>query len=473
MVLEESRDHEVDNPGDFKDIEGKGYEVENPKDFKDSESDDGIVLLDDPSLFPEGGLRAYTVVVGAFIGFIGTLGFVNSLGVLQTYITTNILISTSESKIGWIFSIYGFLSFGLTLILGPVFDRLGCKIPLFVGLIMQTTGFMCMSLSTELYQFILSFSILGGLGTSLTFAPLLGCISHWFYRNRAQVVGLAYVGGAIGGIIFPLLFRSLLPKVGFGWTIRIGAFMVFAFLLTGFLLVADRKEIIQKAHVKNKEDDEPIQKEKITSEILKSIDFRVFKDPIYSGLVLALLFNGFAFLITLTYMPSYAVANRAHQNSSYLLLVVFNSMSIPGRIIPGIIADRYGRFNTLCIIATTSTIAFCIIWLPPPIGHKTVSIYIFAGVYGFTSGSVLSLTPACIGQICKTKDFGKRAGTAFFILSFGDLFGVPIGGAIIGKNELVLGFDHLVIFISVLSFLGAVSAYVSRYLYKGFRLVKV
>ena len=47
---------------------------------------------------------------------IGSLGYVNSGGVIQSYISTNILINDSQSSIGWIFLIYNFSAFGGILI---------------------------------------------------------------------------------------------------------------------------------------------------------------------------------------------------------------------------------------------------------------------------------------------------------------------------------------------------------------------
>ena len=128
----------------------------------------------------------------------------------------------------------------------------------------------------------------------------------------------------------------------------------------------------------------------------------------------------------------------------------------------------------LCVVGLTSTLAFAIIWLPPPIGHTRVGIYLFSAIYGFTSGSILSIAPACVGQICHTKDFGKRYGTAYFALSFADLLGIPIGGAFIGTNTYsVKGYDNMVIFITVLSAIGTIAALVARYLHGGLKWVIV
>ncbi|KAK6464162.1 major facilitator superfamily domain-containing protein [Scheffersomyces coipomensis] len=420
------------------------------------------IFLDDPDRFAEGGREAYTVLLGSFLGLTGVLAFVNSAGVVENYIQDVLLPDVQTSTIGWIFSLFNFLGFGLTIISGPVFDKIGCKIPIAIGTVLLTLGLIFASLSTEIYQLILSYGILGGLGISLTFGPFVGVLSHYFLRRRAMAIGCAYIGGAIGGVVFPVMFRALFPKLGWGWTVRIGAFICFTLLTAGWLLVRDR-------HLEFRDETNT---DTISKQILKSIDFRIFKNKVYTSLVLALLGNGFAFLITMTYLPSYASAFGYSASDSYLLLVVFNSLSIPGRVIPSYIADKYGRFNAVCITSTISTLAFFLIWVNRKSGHTLGGLFTFAGIFGFSSGSILSLTPATIGQIFKVEKIGAGIGTAFFVLSFGDLIGIPIGGAITNPKTKE-SFDNLVIFVSLCSLCGTIGSYTARYLYAGFRLARV
>lgn len=417
--------------------------------------------LDDPDLFPDGGLRANLVIAGSFCGFIGLLAFVNAGGVLESYISKSILPDTKTSSIAWMFAINQFIGFGGTLVVGPMFDRIGARRPIAVGIVLLTLGIMCMLELTQLYQFVLSYGVVCGLGVALTFGPFLSVISHFFYRHRGRSLGIAYIGGAVGGLITPVIFLDLQPKIGFPWAIRVIGFICLMFLVLGWFCVRDRREVFA-THVPD---------EKVWVTIVKSIDLKSFKDKIFTSLVLSLLGNGFAFLISLTYLPSYAVACGYPESKSYLLLTVFNSFSILGRVIPGILADYMGGFNTLCCIAVLSTISFFAVWLPSPVGHSIVGLYVFAGMYGFSSGLFLSLNPACIGAISKTKDFGKRSGTAFFVLSFADLTGIVIGGAIIHDGALKY-YDHLVIFAAVSSLLGTLGALAARYLYVGLRPVK-
>lgn len=423
-----------------------------------------IPLVDDPDRFPDGGATANMVLLGSFIGLIGVLAFVNTAGVTENYIATEILPDTDISTIGWIFSIYNFIGFGMTLVSGPIFDKVGCRIPIIIGIILMMVGLMCASVATEVYQFILAYGIVAGLGTAFTFGPFVAVLSHYFYKRRAFAIGFAYIGGAIGGVAFPIMFRELFPKIGFGWTIRIGAFICLALLSVGLALVRDRHKEFYVP--------DPENKDSIVSQIFKSIDFKIFKNKVYACLVLALLGNGLAFLVTTTYLTSYAAAFGHSSSASYMLLTVFNGASIPGRVIPSFFADRFGRFNVVCCISLMSTIVFYTVWVNKASGHTLGGLYTFAALFGFSSGSILSLTPALIGQIFKVEDIGRCTGTAFFVLSFGDLVGIPIGGAITNSKTRD-SFDNMVYFVSSCSLFGTITSFSARYLYAGFKKVKV
>lgn len=64
-----------------------------------------------------------------------------------------------------------------------------------------------------------------------------------------------------------------------------------------------------------------------------------------------------------------------------------------------------------------TTILIFILWYP--FGHYIGVLYPFVGLLGFGTGSILSLTPVCIGQICTTEEFGQWYGTCYLFASFG------------------------------------------------------
>ena len=421
----------------------------------------GLHLLDDPSNFPSGfHTRAILTVIGSFLGLTGALGFVNAAGVIQSYVTDNTLKDEAQTAISWIFSLYSFFAFGALLVSGPVFDKYGCKIPIMGGGIAMFLGLLATSFCHHVWHFILAYGFLAGIGAAFTFGPFIGVISHWYCTKRAIALGISYSGGGVGGVIFPLIFRSLFPKIGFGWSIRVGAFLSLFLLVVGWVMVTDRKEEFSEVGDGG-----------VFKEVFNSIDFKiVYKNPLFGIIVACLLFNGLAFLISIVELPLYA-SNRGYQDSdTYLLVVVFNSFSIPGRIIPSVVADKWlGRFNVFCLINCFSLVVFCIIWVP--FGHYLTALYVFAGCFGFSSGSVLSLSASLVASIVKTADVGKGLGTAYFVLSFGDLVGLPIGSAIATGSHA--SFDHLVYFLTCCAFVGACVSFIARYMYGGFNLKRV
>lgn len=75
--------------------------------------------------YPEGGAQAWLVVLGSLCSMFSGFGVVNSIGVINAYITDHQLKHYSDSDISWVFSFYIFLVFFCGLQIGPIFDARG------------------------------------------------------------------------------------------------------------------------------------------------------------------------------------------------------------------------------------------------------------------------------------------------------------------------------------------------------------
>jgi len=83
--------------------------------------------FDEGVVFPEGGRRAWLVVFGSWCALFSSLGLMNTMGAFQAYISTHQLKHLDVAVVGWIFSLYAFLTFGVGLFVGPLFDKYGPK----------------------------------------------------------------------------------------------------------------------------------------------------------------------------------------------------------------------------------------------------------------------------------------------------------------------------------------------------------
>ncbi|MCJ1246965.1 hypothetical protein MMC30_004176 [Trapelia coarctata] len=369
--------------------------------------------------YPEGGLEAWSVVFGSFCGMLAAFGLMNAVGVYQTYLSTNQLASYDESTISWIFGLYIFLAFFCGVQIGPVFDSKGPRYLVLAGSVLLLAAVFLVAESTQYWHFILSFGLLAGLGTSLIFTPAVSAIGHFFSTARGSATGIATTGGSLGGVIFPLMLQRLFPLVGFAWSTRILAFLLLILLILANALIKSRLPPKPGGSVWP--------------------DFLIFRDKVFTLTTAGVFFIEWGLFIPISYISLYALHVGLDPALSYQLIALLNVGSIFGRWLPGYVADRLGRFNTMILTIALSLLFTLAFWLPistpsdPP--HSTITItpliIIFALGFGFSSGSNISLTPVCVGQLCETEELGRYYATCYTVVSFGCLTGIPIAGAIL------------------------------------------
>ncbi|KAF6007300.1 hypothetical protein HII13_004612 [Brettanomyces bruxellensis] len=90
---------------------------------KNSQKDDEDEINEE-DLYPNGGIKAYTVVFGSFCCCVTLFGMMDSIGVIEAYVQIHQLSTTAVSSISWIFSIFMFISMFLGIITGPLYDLL-------------------------------------------------------------------------------------------------------------------------------------------------------------------------------------------------------------------------------------------------------------------------------------------------------------------------------------------------------------
>lgn len=396
--------------------------------------------------YPDGGVEAYLVVFGSFMGNVTCLGLINSIGAIQAYVSSHQLSDMNVSSISWIFSIYLSLAYALGIISGPIFDRKGARGILIVSTVLIFVGLMGASASTQIYQFILCFISLG-FGNGIGLTPVVGVINHWFFRKAGFATGVVTSGGSFGGLVFPLILRHTFNVYGYGWSIRILAFINLGCML---LAIAFSKERILKA---SPEATDPIITKhngmwtvNIKLAISKMLALaKKHSDRAFIFTIFGSLCSELCLLLALTYFVNYTVIHGYSESTGFLLLTVWNSTSIVGRILPGMISDYIGKFNVNIVMLTGLTTAMLSIWYA--FGSNIKALYAFACIGGFFQGLISALLPACLADITKVSEFGERFGILNFILSFANLVGIPIGASIINNNT-VHSYDVFVIFVS-------------------------
>ena len=100
---------------------------------------------------------------------------------------------------------------------------------------------------------------------------------------------------------------------------------------------------------------------------------------------------------------------------AFYVLAVMNAGGVLGRIAPAYLSDKIGRFNLLVPSAFLSGISCLIFWF---LAITLLSVLLFSVLYGFLSGSFVSVINPCVAQISEMSQMGTRTGMLYSIISF-------------------------------------------------------
>src|SRR5882762_10470469 len=79
-------------------------------------------------------------------------------------------------------------------------------------------------------------------------------------------------------------------------------------------------------------------------------------------------------------------------------LAVLNAASILGRILPLVLSDRIGSYNTLTGTTLFAVVLSLALWLRAP-GSDDGAGLAFAVLYGFASGAAIAVVTPCVARI--------------------------------------------------------------------------
>ena len=235
------------------------------------------------------------------------------------------------------------------------------------------------------------------------------CLAGWFNRKRGAAFGIVFTGSSIGGVVFPIMVSHLIRSVGFGWAMRICAFLLLFLLIIANLTV----------HVYH-----PPHAQKVTgAQLIKPLT------EIQFVLVTAGFFLfSYGFFAVINYFPVQAFRAGMDPDRVQYLLPILNAASLFGRLFSGFLGDKIGRFNIFIIVCYLSGIWILALWLPD---SSDPALIAFAVLFGFSSGAFVSLVTPLTMQISPMAELGFRTSIVLFVTAIGGLTTNPINGAIL------------------------------------------
>ncbi|PWN98156.1 MFS general substrate transporter [Tilletiopsis washingtonensis] len=369
---------------------------------------------------PDGGRTAWLTVLGCFLAFFASFGFVTGYGVFQSYYE-GILPSYSSDDISWIGSFQLWAITGMALPSVILSAHVGPHVTLAIGTFLTVFGVMMASISKEYYQLLLSHGICTGLGIGLTFMPIVGLPNQWFSKRRGLAVGLALGGSSVGGVIWPVVFNQMVnhDRISYGWTMRTIGFLQLALMGTAIALI--RSNVPRNKAVKLSSFHKPLMM------AVKSVGVVLF--------ALGLLLHFFGIYVPYFYAPAYAQSLGASPYTAFWVSAVLNAATFFGRFALGAVSDSLGHGNTLLVsVVVSAALAFA--WQGV---SSAAGIFVWVVFYGFFSGASVSLqSPAIVPLVPnpKLQLMGPYIAILCSFSSFGSLGGSPIAGRLLRSSAM-------------------------------------
>ncbi|WP_407157121.1 MCT family MFS transporter [Bradyrhizobium sp. STM 3557] len=322
----------------------------------------------------------------------------------------------SRGSVSLVFSLAGFLYFGLGIISGPLADRFGSRLLAVIGMVLLGVGLALASAAQNLVEVYAAYSLGVGLGCGCAYVPAIGAVQRWFVRRRGFASGLAVAGIGVGTLVMPPLASFLIAALG--WR---GAYLVLAVLALvaggGMALLIENDP---QGRGFNPDGDEQAQTVQASGTSVRD----AIRSRRFIGLYAACLICSFGVFVPFVHLVPFARDHDIAASMAALLLSVIGIGSTAGRFFLGAIADRMGRERSLLMMFIGMGISLSI-WA---LSADVWSLAVFAFVFGVFYGGWVAVLPAVVMDYFGGRNVSGIIGVLYTSVAFGTLIGPSAAG---------------------------------------------
>ncbi len=296
------------------------------------------------------------------------------------------------------------LVFAFTMIVaGRVQDTLSPRITAVLGGIFTGTGLIMIAFSSSWGSWIVGFGFLMGMGLGFGYASATPPAIKWFPPAKTgMIAGIVVAGFGLASVYIAPLAIFLIKTFGLSQSMMIFgiAFMIIVSVLAQFL-VNPPDGYVHPDVVKNN-----------TIAANNVIDYspkQMMKSSAFYKLWIMFCIGSGAGLMIIG-----GVAGMAKEGMGQMAWVVVALMAVGnalGRVIAGILSDKIGRENTLCIMMVFQAVVISSLLFITP--TQVILLVIAAILIGFNYGTNLSLFPSATKDYFGLKNFGVNYGLVF------------------------------------------------------------
>jgi MFS family permease len=300
------------------------------------------------------------------------------------------------------------------ILMGRLADRFGIVMPLVVGSIALSLGYLGTSRAATLWQFVLIQGLFVGLlGSSVTFGPLVADVSHWFTRHRGIAVSICASGNYLAGTIWPPILQHFTATVGWRRTM-VGVGLLCASTMLPLTLALRRRSPVSRGAVP-----------------ASAIATRAGGPPVSPGVLQVLLsVAGVACCVAMSMPQVHIVAYSSDLGHGVAhgaeMLSLMLGLGVVSRLVSGFVADRIGGVRTL-ILGSALQCLTLMLYLP---FHGLLSLYVVSALFGLSQGGIVPSYALIVREYFPSHEAGIRIGGVLMSTIVGMALGGWLSGAI-------------------------------------------
>jgi MFS family permease len=374
---------------------------------------------DAPAATAESPYAWLRLVVSLVITTIGGVGLW-SIAVVMPTIEAEFGVARADASLPFTLLMIGFAAGGI--LMGRLMDRFGIALPLGLGAVALAAGYGLAGKSETIWQFALAHGLLVGfLGSSATFGPVLADISRWFTTHRGIAVAVAACGSYLAGTVWPPVIQYFVEAAGWRAThIGIGLFCLVTIPpLT--LVLRPRPPQIQAAGTS------------LAAESHTSLN-GLSPGVLQALLVIAGLTCCIAMAMPQVHIVSLCTDLGYGAARGAQMLSVMLATGIVSRLGFGFVADRIGPIPTFLLSSCLQALSL-LLYLP---FDSLPSLFMVSALFGLAQGGIVPTYAMIIRAYFPAAEAGTRIG----LVISATLIGMAIGGWMSGAIfDLTLSYD--------------------------------
>lgn len=364
-----------------------------------------------PSHEPEvdGPYAWWRLLASVGLSTIGGIGLWSSVVVLPS-IEVEFGVDRGSASLPYFATMLGLAIGGIAI--GRLSDRFGIMPLLIFSSIMLGSGYVVSAHVTSYWQFILVQALMiGMLGASGSFGPLVADISLWFKRRRGIAVGIVASGNYLAGAVWPPILEQMIEAVGWRQThMTVGFFCTTAMLPLCFIL-RRRSNAVRDSAPENSPDE--------------LVSTGLSPKALQALLILAGLACCIAMSMPQVHIVAYCLDLGYGTAKGAEILSVMLALGIVSRLVSGWIADHIGGVGTLILGSMLQCLAL-LLYLP---FDGLMPLYIVSAIFGLSQGGIVPSYALIVRQYFPAKEAGARVS----LVLMATVVGMALGGWMSGE----------------------------------------